>query len=57
MQVPAAALEGASQGNAISTKMLKKANELQSQDLELVNSIQPKSANPPGMGVNVDVSA
>jgi hypothetical protein len=54
--VPAAAVDGASQGSAIATKMLKKANEVQAQDLQLIANLpeQPK-ANMPGMGSGIDV--
>ena len=58
MQVGAAALQGASDGDQISTALLKKANDLQSQDLQLVNpTAQAQTPNLPGMGTGVSVTA
>lgn len=57
MQVPSAALEGAAQGNAIGTKMVKKANELQAQELDVLQGVTKQTPSLPGMGGQVDVSA
>lgn len=57
MQVPSAALEGASQGSAIGTQMVKKANELQAQELDVLQSVSKSPPNMPGMGNQIDTSA
>lgn len=57
MQVPSAALEGASQGSAIGTQMVKKANELQAQELDVLQSVSKSPPSMPGMGNQIDTSA
>jgi hypothetical protein len=55
--VSSAALQSASQGSEIGTKVLKKANELQEQSLDLVKDLPKPAANPPGMGGVLNVQA
>ncbi len=55
--VSSAALQSASEGSQIGTKVLRKANEMQEQNLELVQTLPKPSASPAGMGMGIDVSA